>query len=202
MGSACIYTLFGFPFSTPLHLPLPSWVRLPAFPCSFPLAASIRGLAEAAGLWSSLNHSPHGCFPCSFILEVDGAEAVPSYSSHKLYTPQTAPLAFLPFPASPLQLWELALGACRLEAALWLSLGGEVGGRERCLAAGEAGCWSRQHWLGPTAACQTCSSALLLPTELVLVLPETLLLHASDLEISLSPYSWNVASLNKTRGSP
>lgn len=39
-------------------------------------------------------------------------------------------------------------GPCRLEAALWLSLGGKVGGRERCLAAGEAGCWSRQHWWG------------------------------------------------------
>lgn len=97
---------------------------------SFPFAASTRGLVEAAGLWSSLSHSPHGCFPYSSILEVDGAEAVPSYSSLKLYTPHTAPLAFLPFPSSSLQLWELALGACRLEAALWLSLGGEVGGRE------------------------------------------------------------------------
>lgn len=169
---------------------------------SSPLAASTRGLVEAAGLWSSLNHSPRRCFPRSFILEVDGAEAVPSYASHKLSTPQTAPVAFLPFPASWLQLWELALGACRLEAALWLSPGGEVGGSERCLAAGEEGCWSRQQWLGPTAAHQTCSSAFPCPAELVLVLPETLLLQASDLEISLSPYSWSVASVNKTRGSP
>lgn len=76
------------------------------------------------------------------------------------------------------------------------------GGRERCLAAGEAGCWSRQLWLGPTPAHQTRSSAFPCPAELVLVGLETLLLHASDLEISLSPYSGGVASLNKTRGSP
>lgn len=55
------------------------------------------------------------------------------------------------FPALPCQL-TVALGAgsgcCRLEAELWLSLGGKVRGREQCLAAGEAGCWSRQCWWG------------------------------------------------------
>lgn len=59
-------------------------------------------------------------------------------------------------------------------------LGGEVGGRERCLAAGEAGCWSRQCWLGQTAAHQTCSLAFPHSAELVLVLPETSLLHCAD----------------------
>lgn len=129
---------------------------------------------------------------------MDGTEAVPSHSSHKLCTPQTAPLAFLPFPASLLQFWELALSVCGLEAD---SLGGEVGGREQCLAAGGAGCWSRQHRLGPTAARLTRSSAFPHLTELVLVLPETWLLHTSDLEISLSFYSSDIASLNKTRRS-
>lgn len=55
---------------------------------------------------------------------------------------------------------------------------------------------------GPAPAHQTRSSAFPRPTEFVLVVPETLLLHASDLEISLSPYGWNVASLNKIKVSP
>lgn len=134
LGSACNFTLVFFFFFWLSLFPTTS----PASPTlgqtsSSPLAASTRGLVEAAGLRSSLNHSPRRCFPRFFILEVDGAEAVPSYASHKLSTPQTALVGFLPFPASWLQLWELALGACRLEAALWLSAGGEVGGRERAV---------------------------------------------------------------------
>lgn len=77
-----------------------------------------------------------------------------------------------------------------------VSLGREVGGREQFLAAGEASCWSSQHQLGPTAAHLTCSAAFPHLPELVLVLPETPLVHASDMGISLSVYSWDAASLS------
>lgn len=103
------FYLLWLSLSLPHHLPLLSQVRLPGFPCSFPLAAGTLGLAGTAGLQSS--HSPCGCFPCSFIFEVDGAEAVPSYSSHEFFSPETAPPAFLLFPVSSLQLWELAQSA-------------------------------------------------------------------------------------------
>lgn len=109
--------------------------------------------------------------------------------------PSNCPSSFLTLPCQ----FAAVLGVvCGLDTD---SLGGEVGGREQCLAAGGAGCWSRQHRLEPTAARLTRSSAFPHLTKLVLILPETLLLHTSDLEISLSFYSLGVASLNKTRRS-
>lgn len=67
----------------------------------------------------------------------------------QFYTPETAPPAFLPLPVSSLQLWELAQSAAGWKhccGSPWV--GRWEGGREGCLAAGEAGCWSRQRWWG------------------------------------------------------
>lgn len=92
-------------------------------------------------------------------------------------------------------------GVLRLEGALWLSLGGKVGGRE-----GAVPCcrWGRllvqAALVGPAAAHQTCSLAFPHPKELVLVLPETSLPCASVLEFLFSLYSWGVAPLRVTMG--
>lgn len=106
------------------------------------------------------------------------------------------------FPALACQL-TAALGAgsecCRVEAVLWLSLGGKVGGREGAMPCCRWGRLLVQAVLvGPTAAHQTCSLAFPRPKGLVLVLPETSLPYASDLEFPLSLYSWGVASLRAT----
>lgn len=98
LGSACIFTLW-LSLSLSHHLPLLSQARLPGFPCSFPLAASTHGLAGTAGLQSShsIFHLWSGwCWSCALLL------------FPRVLTPETAPPAFLPFPVSSLQLWELA----------------------------------------------------------------------------------------------
>lgn len=165
-----------------------------SFPCSFPLVLVPRWKQLVYGAAST--SAPMGAFHAFSSLKQTALKLVPSNSSHGCCTPQTAPLAFLPFPSSsPLALCPQAGSSA---GCPWCG-GGRAGAVPGCRGGSS---WSRLHWSVPAAAHRTRSAAFPRPAELVLVVPETLLLHASDLEISLSPCSWGLASLHKMRQSP
>lgn len=118
----------AFPF--PYHITCLSQARsdFQLSPASFPLLPALVAWQKQLVYRAASTTAPAGAFHALSSSKWVALKLCPPTLPTSSTPPQTAPLAFLPFPTSLLQLWELALGACRLEAVLWLP--GWRGGRE------------------------------------------------------------------------
>lgn len=178
LGSVCIFTFCGFPF-----------------PITSPACPKLGQASRLSLLFST-------CYQHSWPVGAFHALSSLKWMVLKL-CPPTLPMSYTPLKL-PLQLSCPSLSAhCSFGSWLRvlqagssvLALPGWEGGREGAVPCCRWGRLLVQAVLvGPTAAHQTCSLAFPHPRELVLVLPETSLPYASDLEFPPSLYSCSITT--------